>query len=420
MLGSGAQCSHEARWGDELCAYHGSMESRRERRAYHLARLSAEDQEALGPAAGLEGLDSEIAMLRVLIRRALPGGVEAVRGGVDSLCRVLLTRRQLDAGDRLAVGAGLGAVLEALGEGEVRPDGDRPRQEAEAVALAVRHQRGDRGALEALYRLLEAAILAALLDYRALQPPGAITMGELQARSRIVLAELVGPWRPGVSFLGYFFRTFPRAIERHFRRAQRVGGPAGGAADADPAASGRKGAFSAEDLAALPELERQIVYLRVFEGEEMPRIARQVGLPVGTAYRLYQRGRGRLRPLDAPEPARAASGERHAARTRSTEDLSTMAIRRLVQALHAAAGPGGRLPGREWAMAAAGLKRLEFDRLIARLEGARAIYGRGRRNPGHLVERTAAATLARLGDGETERDVAAEVARLGDGETESA
>lgn len=69
---------------------------------------------------------------------------------------------------------------------------------------------------------------------------------------------------------------------------------------------------------------------------------------------------------------------------------------RLVTALHLAAGPDRRLPNRDWAMSAAGLKRLEYDQLMAHLEEAGAIRGRRHRHSGYLVEPNAAATLARL------------------------
>ena len=121
ILGSGAQCRRQARLDGELCAYHRSIEFRREARAFHLARLSAEDHEALGPAAALEGVDSEIAMLRVLLRRAAGGGgIDAFRRGIDSLSRALVTRRQLDAspthGPSATLEASLGMVEHELGE----------------------------------------------------------------------------------------------------------------------------------------------------------------------------------------------------------------------------------------------------------------------------------------------------------------
>jgi hypothetical protein len=239
--------------------------------------------------------------------------------------------------------------------------------------------------------LLEVAILAVLLHYRDLQRPSALTLADLQDQSRIVLTELAQRWRPGVSFLGYFFDGFPSAIARHVHRAQPAGNRALAACDAadgalpgpvQGAAGSPQGPFSAADMASLPELERQVVLLRVFAAQDMHAIARQVGVSVTTAYRRYQRAIGRLE-----------------GRTRSPGDGGSVAMRRLVQALHVAAGPEGHLPGKAWAMAAAGLNRLEYDQLMAHLAGAHAITGRGPRVAGRLVERDAAATLARLGEG---------------------
>lgn len=410
VLGSGARCGREAEPDHELCAYHHSIGLRREARASHFARLSAEDQEALGPAGQLEGVDAEIAVLRVLIRRAArAGNVDAFRRGIDSLCLALVTRRQLAAGATHGLGATLEAVLEMAGlesggEHGPRPELDGwgpvldvgqeslPDQEIEAAALVLRYQGGEPEALELLYGLLEVAILAVLLHYRDSESPSALTLPDLQDESRIVLTQLVERWRPEVSFLGYFFGGFPSAIARHVRQAHPVRSRAVAASDAAdealprpvPSVAGSpQGPFSAGDLASLPELERQVVLLRVFAAQDMRAIARQVGVSVATAYRRYRRARGRLEGL-----------------TRSPGGRGSAAMRRLVQALHVTAGPDGRLPSRAWAMAAAGLKRLEYDELMAHLAGAHAIYGRGQRVPGHLVERDAAATLARLGDGE--------------------
>jgi hypothetical protein len=129
-------------------------------------------------------------------------------------------------------------------------------------------------------------------------------------------------------------------------------------------------------------VERQILVLSAVEGQSMRGVARRVGVPEMAPYKLYQQARQRLE-----------------GRVRSLEGSELLALRRLVEALHAAAGPEGRLPSRAWTMAAAGLKQLECNQLIGRLEAAGAIEGRGRRQPGRLVDVGPAATLARLGIG---------------------
>jgi len=78
--------------------------------------LTPEDQEALAAAASLTGVDAEIAMLRVLIRRFLTeGDVKEARRNIDALCRTLKARHSLDdrSADQLATS--LERVLDTLG-----------------------------------------------------------------------------------------------------------------------------------------------------------------------------------------------------------------------------------------------------------------------------------------------------------------
>lgn len=123
VLASGAQCAREAERGADLCSFHRSHELRRQARAFYLGLLSPEDQEALAVAANLEGVDGEIAMLRVVIRKvAGAGDITAFRRGLDTLCRMLRTRHELDkrATDRLSTE--LERVLDALESGEIDLD----------------------------------------------------------------------------------------------------------------------------------------------------------------------------------------------------------------------------------------------------------------------------------------------------------
>lgn len=481
VLACGERCGREAAGEDELCARHRSVAARRAMRPFQLARLSAEDREALPAAEEMKGLDAEIAVLRLLIRRALSSDLEAARRGIESLVRALRTQQELEALAREGAGPGLEEVLERLaaeaedegpdpvkaggvtaasppsltlplkgggdqfwpaarpaahtvvGEGQTRGTRgeargmsgphpassfdfaqDRPTAagegrivaegqgglEAEAAALVLRHQVGEPEAIVLLQGLLKPAIVGVLLNELAFQPAAELSLEELEAESGRVLDELARRWRPGVSFLGYLMRTFPSAMARYAREGGRGPDPSplpprwergpegardGGsdAAVAGAADRGWEGPYSAEGLASLPELERQILVLRDLEGQSMRGIARRVGVAEMAAYKLYERARQRL-----------------GGKIGSLEGGEWAALRRLVEALHAAAGARGRLPGRGWTMAAAGLKRIEYDRLIGRLEAAGAIEGRrGRQKPGRLVERNAAATLARVGWG---------------------
>lgn len=454
LLRSGRRCGREAAAGAQLCAYHGSLEFRGRARAFSLARLSAEDLGGLAEAARVEGIDAEIAVLRVLMRRAVAAGnLEGFLRGMESLVRALRTQRELDkaeASDRL--GPTLEAVLEKLGQeeadtlptrslasaeeaekdaaqeaaaavvsgpsavlseysaaaklgaggadspwwigGEGAPRGaasagpeaegagragattSYPVREVEAAWLALRFQRGDTQAFELLHELLQVTVLAMLLEHQASATPGAPSLEERVGLSRGVLANLALRWRPVGSFLAYFLRAFPSAMSRAVREA---GSPEPNLAAASTVVGVPEGPFSAADLAHLPDLDRQIVFLRAFEGLSIRAITAQLGISAVTAHRKYARARGRL------------------GQERQPPDRRSIGMGRLVQALHIAALPNGRLPNREWAEAAAGLTRDEYQQLIGQLEGAGAIRGRRQRQPGYLVERTAEATLARVG-----------------------
>lgn len=116
VLGSGEPCSRPALDGSELCAYHRTVEARRGARALYLGKLSDEDREALAIAAGLEGVDAEVAMMRVLIRRVVgKQDIEAARRGIDTLCRILKTRHDLDQRTTDRLTTSLERVLDTLG-----------------------------------------------------------------------------------------------------------------------------------------------------------------------------------------------------------------------------------------------------------------------------------------------------------------
>ena len=96
ILRSGRPCSREARADAQLCAFHQTVELRREVRAFHHERVALIDGAALAAATQVKGVEDEIGMLRVLIRRAAnTGDLEAVRRGTDSLARLLQTAQRL-------------------------------------------------------------------------------------------------------------------------------------------------------------------------------------------------------------------------------------------------------------------------------------------------------------------------------------
>ena len=114
-LRSGRPCEREAQAPFSLCRLHERVEEQRGARFY-ATDLSPDDQNALAAAAELDGVDAEIALLRILIRRFVrTGQIDAARRSIDSLCRTLKARHALDdrSADQLA--SSLERVLDSLG-----------------------------------------------------------------------------------------------------------------------------------------------------------------------------------------------------------------------------------------------------------------------------------------------------------------
>jgi hypothetical protein len=112
---SGERCPLDASPGASTCAAHPLPTDA----GFYTDQLTAADRQSLLLAATVDGVDAEIAVLRVLIRRVLClGDVESARRGIDTLCRTLKVRQALDAhgGERLA--ETLGRVLDTIAEDE--------------------------------------------------------------------------------------------------------------------------------------------------------------------------------------------------------------------------------------------------------------------------------------------------------------
>jgi len=115
-LANGKACSREAQAHSQRCRFHEGVELRRQARHFYTTRLTADEQEALLVAAQLEGVDAEIAILRVLIRRGISAGdLEAARRGIETLCRSLKARHELDDRSTDQLAASLERVLDNLG-----------------------------------------------------------------------------------------------------------------------------------------------------------------------------------------------------------------------------------------------------------------------------------------------------------------
>lgn len=96
---AGQPCRREAQAGSDLCATHRAAAERAERNEFYGAP-PGEASNSLALAAVLEGVDAEVAVLRVLIRRsASAGDADGARRAIDSLGRLLKVRQEL-ADDR--------------------------------------------------------------------------------------------------------------------------------------------------------------------------------------------------------------------------------------------------------------------------------------------------------------------------------
>ncbi len=118
---TGQRCGRSALPDGEYCRYHrGSGQARpgdgtaeSERRFYS----DALDEDALGlEVAALRGVDDEIAVLRVLIRKvAREGDVEATRRAIETLCRALKVQYALEGRSAEGLAHSLARVLDEVG-----------------------------------------------------------------------------------------------------------------------------------------------------------------------------------------------------------------------------------------------------------------------------------------------------------------
>ncbi len=116
ILDSGERCPLTATPGSPTCGAHTAPP---QPGTFYTDQLTSEDQAALARAAALTGVDAEIAVLRVLIRRVLTlGDVEAARRGIDTLCRTLKIRHALDEQSSGQLADTLGRVLDTIAEDE--------------------------------------------------------------------------------------------------------------------------------------------------------------------------------------------------------------------------------------------------------------------------------------------------------------
>jgi len=206
------------------------------------------------------------------------------------------------------------------GSAESRAQEQRPRHEVtevEAAALVVRYQAGDTEALARLHGRLDHAIASFLRRYRLSDLPAPVSPHDLTQQSWIILAEIATRWRPRGSFLAYFFRSFPREVQRYVQRArptqrtrqaQLVTLPHDDLIDQADRLEGEGGPTEAAvlwriELASLSPRLRAAFLLRSVDGCDFLTIGRALGVSRATAHRLYRSALAQLEViLDLTHP----------------------------------------------------------------------------------------------------------------------
>jgi RNA polymerase sigma factor (sigma-70 family) len=179
--------------------------------------------------------------------------------------------------------------------------------ESEAASLVLRYQAGDSEALELLHDRLGRIIGKMLRRYRATQLPSTVAPQDLTQQSWVIVAELARRWRPSGSFLAYFFRSFPREMERYLvharpnrrtKQAQVIAIPHDellGAAEKMVARdSFADRATWADEIASLPVDQRVALLLRTMEGSSFDAIGQTLHVSRASAHRIYRRAVARL------------------------------------------------------------------------------------------------------------------------------
>jgi DNA-directed RNA polymerase specialized sigma24 family protein len=282
--------------------------------------------------------------------------------------------------------------------------------EDEVAPLALRYQGGEREALELLHDRLAPIILSVLRPYRTAELPPTLTYQDVTQQTWIILGELTMRWQPHGKFLGFFFQSFPRSVQRFVARAGARRGKSAPAVISVPyddlvRAADARGSTELEGsrLASMPVLaglppDQRTAFLMRMDGADFETIGAAVKISRASAHRAYRAAIAALQ--EAPQLAAERPTGDATSGARSDEE-------RLVRALHLLGGPQRSLVGRRRATEAAGISRGRFDTLMAELEAAGAVTGRGPRRLGVLVDTTTEATLARLAAHRDCRDAAA-------------
>ena len=160
-----------------------------------------------------------------------------------------------------------------------------------------------------------------------------VSLQDLRQQSWIILAELAGRWKPHGSFLAYFFRSFPREMQRYVARARQsqqahrtriVTLPHDELITHADSLEDQSGAteaaiLSRELLESLPPRLRVALLLRAVDGQDFGSIARALGVSRATAHRLYRSALERLEVSEGGTPPESLQQVRRRAERWCTE-----------------------------------------------------------------------------------------------------
>jgi hypothetical protein len=115
---SGEPCKRAAAEGLEFCSWHLKVQAEREQQGggFYVDVADEEGMASLAVASTMEGLDAEIAVLRVVIRWAIHHGqIDQARKAIGELGRLLKAQHDLSDQGAGKVTSALDRVLDAVG-----------------------------------------------------------------------------------------------------------------------------------------------------------------------------------------------------------------------------------------------------------------------------------------------------------------
>lgn len=119
---TGERCGRKTHSGSRFCGYHrrhpekyGGAGQDQELSLFYSTALQDGPLE-LEVASALRGVDDEIAVLRMLIRKAVRAGdAEATRKGIETLCRAIKVQYALEGRSAEGLASSLARVLDEVG-----------------------------------------------------------------------------------------------------------------------------------------------------------------------------------------------------------------------------------------------------------------------------------------------------------------